>query len=467
VPDRPRVLVAVTYGFSVRYTVPTGLLDRLGEHCTPVVGLGWDDAELAGSLRAAGHEVVRLPDARLEPGYRALRKRLQVLQHHRLRSPTTRIERAYREQDYDGRTRVAATVRRWRDLWSVTRPGGATAAESVEPEAVRSGTNVAEFADALRSADVELVLSLTPYHDQDALLLWAARWAGTPSLTSVISFDNTTARERIAVRSERIVVWNRHNVDELHRGYPELGDEQVGVIGAPQFDLHHRPELVVDEAEWRSRLGIPADRPVVLYGAGPGFLVPGEAALVRLLDEGVDTGRIPGEPFLLVRRHPGDPAEPWRALSSELRHGRVVDPWAAGSNPFRGWPTHDDLVDQMSSFAHAAVHVNVSSSMTLDGAVFDRPQVGPRFVPGADVRAARQVRQLYDREHWWPITASGGLATADTPDELFAAVADGLTDPAARADGRRRMTEDLLTFTDGASTDRLIDEVRAGLGIRS
>ena len=40
-------------------------------------------------------------------------------------------------------------MRRWRDLWSVTRPGGATAAESVEPEAVRSGTNVAEFADFL------------------------------------------------------------------------------------------------------------------------------------------------------------------------------------------------------------------------------------------------------------------------------------------------------------------------------
>ena len=458
------MLVAITYGFSVRYALPTGLLERLGRVCTPVVGLGWDDAELTDVLHDDGLEVVRLPEPRLEPAYRALRKRLQVLQHHRLRSPTTRIERAYREQDYDGRTRTTATLRRWRDLWSVTRPGGAAAAESAEVDAVRTGTNVEEFATTLRDAEVDLVLCLTPYHDQDALLLWAARWAGIPSLTSIISFDNTTARERIAVRSERIVVWNRHNVDELHRGYPDLTGAQVGVIGAPQFDLHHRPELVVDETEWRSRLGLPADRPVVLYGAGPGFLVPGERELVRLLDDGIGAGRIPGDPYLLVRRHPGDAAEPWRALSDELRNGVVVDPWAAGSNPFRGWPSHDDLVDQMSSFAHAAVHVNVSSSMTLDGAVFDRPQVGPRFVPGADARAARQVRQLYDREHWWPITASGGLATADTPDELFAAVADGLSEPTARAAGRRRMVEDLLTFTDGASSGRLVDEVHAALG---
>ncbi len=462
-PDRPRVLVAITYGFSVRYAVSTGLLDRLAEVCTPVVGLGWDDDELQALLTDSGVEVVRLPDARVDASYRAVRKRLQVLQHHRLRSPTTRIERAYREQDYDSRTRATATLRRWRDLVAVTRPGGAAQLERAEPAAVRAGTNVADFERALGAADVDLVLSLTPYHDQDALVLWAARWAGVPSLTSIISFDNTTARERIAVRSERIVVWNRHNVDELHRGYPDLGVEQVGVIGAPQFDLHHRPELVVDESEWRDRLGLPADRPVILYGAGPGFLVPGERELVRLLDRRISEGRFPDDPYLLVRRHPGDPAEPWQQLSATLSAGTVVDPWAAGSNPFRGWPSTDDLIDQMSSFAHAAVHVNVSSSMTLDGAVFDRPQVGPRFVPGADPRAAKQVRELYDREHWWPITASGGLVTADSPDELVAAVTEGLQDPSARSAGRQRMVEDLLTFTDGRSSQRLVDEVRRAL----
>jgi hypothetical protein len=165
----------------------------------------------------------------------------------------------------------------------------------------------------------------------------------------------------------------------------------------------------------------------------------------------------------LVRRHPGDPAEPWQQLSATLSDGTVVDPWAAGSNPFRGWPSTDDLIDQMSSFAHAAVHVNVSSSMTLDGAVFDRPQVGPRFVPGADPRAAKQVRELYEREHWWPITASGGLVTADSPDELVAAITEGLRDPSAHSAGRQRMVEDLLTFTDGRSSHRLVDEVRRAL----
>lgn len=460
------MLLAITYGFSVRYSVPTGLLDALSGICTPVVGLGWDDDELQALLTDSSVDVVRLPDARIDASYRAVRKRLQVLQHHRLRSPTTRIERAYREQDYDSRTRTTATLRRWRDLAAVTRPGGAAELERAEPAAVRSGTNVDDFERVLGSADVELVLSLTPYHDQDALTLWAARWAGVPSLTSIISFDNTTARERIAVRSERIVVWNRHNVDELHRGYPDLDAEQVGVIGAPQFDLHHRPELVVDESEWRDRLGLPADRPVILYGAGPGFLVPGERELVRLLDRSISEGRLPDDPFLLVRRHPGDTVEPWQQLSETLTAGTVVDPWAAGSNPFRGWPSTDDLIDQMSSFAHAAVHVNVSSSMTLDGAVFDRPQVGPRFVPGADPRAAKQVRELYDREHWWPITASGGLATADSPDELLAAVTEGLRDPSARSAGRQRMVEDLLTFTDGNSSQRLVDEVHRALGDR-
>lgn len=457
-----RVLVAVTYGFTVRYLLPTGVLDQLADVCQPVVALGWDDAELIAEFAAAGIEVVRLPDAELDHTYRMFRRKMSIVHHGRLRSPSAPIERRQRRASVPSELeRRVGDLRRLKDRAELALPGRVAALERAEQAELDAGTNVEEFRRFVADVGVDAVVSITPYHDQDGLLLEAAHRVGVPSLTSVISFDNPTTRERILRRSERMLVWNRFNREELLRSYPDLTASRVGIIGAPQFDLHHRPELVLGEQEWRASLGLPADRPIVLYGGGPAGLVPNETRLVSLLDDAIDRGAVGGRPFLVVRRHPAEAPAAWHALGATLRHGVVVDPWAQGSNAHRGWPTTEDLVAQMSTLAHSRVHVNVCSSMTLDGAVFDRPQIGPRFVPGNDRSQQRQVRDLYEREHWFPITASGGLRTADDEAELVAALHAALGDPDAGRSGRARMVEELLTFTDGRCASRLVDEIDA------
>ena len=97
--------------------------------------------------------------------------------------------------------------------------------------------------------------------------------------------------------------------------------------------------------------------------------------------------------------------------------------------------------------------------MTVDGAAFDRPQIGPRFVPGLDRRDARQVRGLYEREHWFPVTSSGGLATADDAKQLRDEIATALTNPSARSDGRIKLLDSLLTVNDGRAAERLVGEI--------
>lgn len=457
-----RLLLPLTYGFSVRYALPTGLIGRLARRGDVVVGLPWPDPELERRLSELGAEVIELPDPELDYRYRVFRRRLALLRDRRLGSPTTRIRDARtRAALNDRRELVIHTMRRSQDRVGLALPGGARRVEAAEPAEVERGTNVAAFRDLLDRHDLGSVLSLTPYHDHDALLLWAARSTGRPSMTSVISFDNPTTRERLLVRSERMLVWNRFNADELVRSYPELSEEQIGVIGAPQFDLHHRPDLRVSRDEWCDRLGLPRDRPIILYGAGPASLVPGELELARRIDSAIGDRRIQGEPYLLVRRHPVDPPGTWAALAPELRHGTVVDPWTGGQATFRSWPSDDEIVVQMSSLAHAEVHVNVCSTMSLDGAVFDRPQVGPTFVPGASAAVRRQIRSFARQEHWRPIALSGGIAPARNEEELVHEIGTALHDPAERRSGRRRMVADILTFDDGRSTDRLVDEVVA------
>lgn len=464
-PGGRRLLVPLTYGLSVRYAVPTGLLDQLGRNHEVVVGLGWDDTVLAGELGALGHEVVTLPSPRLDHDYRMFRRKLLELRDLRLDSPTTPMRIARQRAELPDRPTLALdSARRAVNRLQLRWPGAIEALERAEPEQIDRGTNVDEFETFLDDHHIDAVLSFTPYHDQDALLMWSARRSGRATVTSVISFDNPTTRERLVVRSPTVAVWNRHNREQLARTYPDLDAGSIAITGAPQFDLHRRTELVVDREEWARRVGVPRDRPVILYGAGPSVMLPNEERLVALIDDAIESGAIPGRPYLLVRRHPVDPAGSWMGVASDLRNGTVVDPWAEGPDSFRSWPSAADMELQMSTLCHAEVHVNVCSSMSLDGAMFDRPQIGPSFLPGATPAELGRFRGFYRQEHWLPIGRSGGVAQVDTPAQLVSELASALREPEARAEGRRRMIAEVLTHDDGASTARLVEVVGTALG---
>jgi len=452
-----RVVVPVTYGFSVRYLLHAGVLEEMRTRCHPVVALGWDDPDLVEEFERRGFEVRSLPGSRIEHGFRKYWQRVAAVHERRLDSPSM----AYRRRRWDRyrapKTRAIQLGRRVVDRGVTLAPGRADALVAAEEAETVAGTNLVEFERFLSEVRGDAVLSVTPYHDQDRLLVWAGVRAGVPVARVVTSFDNPTIRGRLPGRSEVVGVWNRYNADEILRSHPEVADAAVTVLGAPQFDLHRRPDLVMPEDEWRRSLGIPEGRPVVLYGAGPSLLVPHEPALVAELDAAMRERPLPGDPFVLVRKHPSDTGAGWDRLDLAADRGTVVSAWGTGADPKRNWPTEDDLVVQMSTLAHCAVHINVCSSMTLDGAMFDRPQISPVFVPGATATEKRVIRNLYRQEHWQPLARSGGVEVARDVDSLWAAVRAALVDPAAGHEGRRRMIGEVLTHDDGGSSRRLAE----------
>ena len=60
---RPKLLVLLTYGFSVRYLFSTGLVEMLADECELVIGLGFQDETLEELATSQGLEVVYLPEA--------------------------------------------------------------------------------------------------------------------------------------------------------------------------------------------------------------------------------------------------------------------------------------------------------------------------------------------------------------------------------------------------------------------
>ena len=379
--SRLRVGIPVTYQFSVRYVLHTGLLRRLAEVLDPVVLLSWDDPDLVGRLEGAGAEVRTLPDGVMGDAYLRHRRMVDLLFLSRLDSPTTAIDRRRRDAIYSRPTQLRRRLRRVVESVPPRLPGGSERILGRERDLLATDTDIDEVTRQTDALGLDAVCSVTPYHRREELFLRAVERRGLPALASIISFDNPTSRPWMPVTFDRYLVWNRQNRDELVRSYPEVDPDRVVVTGAPQLDFYANPRWRWDEEGWRRRLGLPSDAPVVLFGGGPSVIVPHETQFLAHLDDAVAAGALPDDPVLLFRRHPMEPPETWTSTLARCRHVVNDEPWALGPTGRVETSTAgtEDIERLVSTLAHSAVHVSTSSTMTVDGAWFDRPQVGPAY----------------------------------------------------------------------------------------
>ncbi|MGN6695247.1 MAG: hypothetical protein ACTHN0_13815 [Aquihabitans sp.] len=461
---RPRLLVPITIHFSVRYVVRTGLLARLRTVCDPVLALSWDDDDLVADLETEGVEVVRLPDPRVDRQVEDLLATLAFGFAHRLASPSTAIDRRRLHVDRPAGIRVRRWASWWRARARALRPGAQAAAEAALPAALEAGSNIDAYGAFLREHRIDVVFSITPYVAQELVLLHAVARAGLPRLTSISSFDNITTRPPLPVSFDRYLVWNQANAREVLRAYP-VAPADVAVVGPAQFDFYADPARVRPAETWRAAVGVPAGVPTLLYGAGPPTIAPHEAQYVEHLLAAIDDGSLPSDLHVVLRRHPADLPTRWERFGSHPAV-RFDDPGALGADSLRPGQVNlqdDQITDLCSSLAHTDVHVSVSSTMTLDGACYDKPQIGPAYDDEGGRAQRRRAIELYDREHFLEIVGSGGLELARSRAELVDLVGRALADPARLHAARRPMLDLLGGPIEGHATERVAAEVAAYL----
>jgi hypothetical protein len=206
--------------------------------------------------------------------------------------------------------------------------------------------------------DVLLVTPLLYFGSRQVDYVRAARARSIPSVLAVGSWDHLTTKGLIHELPDRIVVWNelqRTEAVELHGARPE----QVTVTGAQAYDhwFTTRPSTARDV--FCAHVGLPADRPYLLYLCSSPFIAPREVDVVRRWIGAVRGGRCDRlrTVGILVRPHPQNAAQ-WTDVDlSEFGHA-VVYP-RGGANPI-GLDARSEYYDSI-YHSHAVVGVNTSA----------------------------------------------------------------------------------------------------------
>lgn len=238
----------------------------------------------------------------------------------------------------------------------------------------------------------------------------AARALGIPSVAGVASWDNLTTKSLMHVMPDRVIVWNdlqRREAVALHGAT----NDQVIVTGAQLFDqwFDWRPPL--SHAAFCAKVGLPADRPYVLYvGSGP-FIGPGEPAFVQRWLRSLRSFDDPAvaEAPVMIRPHP-----------RHYRHWLAADfqPFA----PAVLWPRYDDWTpfepgyadDFAASMHYSAAVVGINTSAMIEAGILG--------CPVSTIRAREFAYAQEGTPHFeYFRNAAGGLVYEhDTEEEQFA-----------------------------------------------
>jgi hypothetical protein len=312
------------------------------------------------------------------------------------------------------------------------------------------------------STTLTLATNRRPSLDLAAVL--AARRLGIPSGTLVQSWDNLSSKASVIPPwLDRYWTWSQAMSEELVALYPEIPAERVKVVGSPQFDFHRRPELLEPREQYCARMGLDPGRPIVLLGTGTAVRLPNEPEtvldVVRALRQRLCHLQV------LVRLHPKDDGQRWEGRHQELeRLGTMLQlttpptPMDAGGFV----PPADFYREQVNALWHAAAVINISSTLTVDAALLDRPVICLAYDAQPDPKFPEGRARLYAySSHYAPLVATGGVTMAASAAECVRAVEAYLGDPGLHRERRRKIVQIVAGPADGRAGERLAAEVAA------
>ena len=298
----------------------------------------------------------------------------------------------------------------------------------------------------------------------DRIFLRAAKRKKFFVLGTIRAWDNLTSKGVIQLLPDKLIV-HTHIMKELAVRLAGMPEEYIYVSGIPHYDIFFKPPLKSRE-KFLKMLGIPPERKIVL--AAP-FLYSHTSSSLKIINEltsAIDDGRLPKDTQILVRYRPGTPPidEKLFRPSQNLTITKPCSQYFPVRNiqmSTKDWEfSPEDFELLMNSLYWSDVTINTMSTLSIDAAVFDKPVINVRFDADPQTPPKHSVSVLLKHDHYKSIEASGGVKRVWNMGELVEAVRRYLEDPSLDREGRKRMVEEQVEFTDGLSGRRTADYIK-------
>ncbi|MCB9809992.1 hypothetical protein H6781_00145 [Candidatus Nomurabacteria bacterium] len=294
--------------------------------------------------------------------------------------------------------------------------------------------------------------------DFDVPVSVLARRKGIPIVGMVRSWDNLNNHGLLAFYPDKFIVQNEwlKTATSLYQG---VGKNNLpkDIVGLPHYDSYKKPSRYIKpREEFFNSLGLDYKKKLILLGGSDFYY--SEDSLPKKLNVAIDSGVIKENVQVVFRPHP-------RSLFS-------IDDYKLGGmknvildDAFSGDSLFTDAEKFINLLYYSDIIVNISSTLSIDAAVFDKPAICINFDDESKrLSKNQQVHRLYDSfDHYERLVATGGVRTPGSFDKFICDINEYLDDSSLDREGRQEIIKLFVSPFDGVSGVRLASIVRQHL----
>lgn len=312
-----------------------------------------------------------------------------------------------------------------------------------------------QAASLLRELKPSVILSTGPFQFEQPAVFAEAKKLSIPTIAYITSWDNVTTKNRMVFDYDAYIVWSEQTKKELEEFYPLSKKKPIYKIGAPQFDVFFQSKFYQTREEFCRAQNLDPTLPIIVYAIGsPNFLQEHHGAVH--LSERIFNGEL-GKVQMLVRPHPmhdkGELKTFFQKYEPQVRLQESAD-----SDKRLNERTQDEkqIVEWINTFRHADVVVNLSSTVTVDAAIFDKPVINLDYDPQPGQTDQELIKEINHKwNHFKPIAESGGVWLVNNTDEMVHAIKTYLKNPELHKAKRRWIAEYVCGYLDGKCGERI------------
>lgn len=299
----------------------------------------------------------------------------------------------------------------------------------------------------------------------DRIFMRAAKRMKIFILGMVRSWDNLTAKGLIQTMPDKLIAQTNFMKRDAMK-YGDMKEEDIKVLGVPQFDFYFRSPSISKE-EFFNKLGIPFGRRILL--CAPFFDTYSTSSGIKIINRlawAIDEGLLPANLHLLVRYRPESLPEDENG-ETFLSHPRITVTKPFSKSFVRNSERRPDYEFSQSdvellvnSLRYSDVTMNTISTLTIDAIALDKPVINIRFDGDPETPPAYRVALFSGYDHYNFIENLGGASLAYNMEELIALIKKYLENPLFCAEGRKKVKDELVEFTDGFSGKRFASYIK-------
>lgn len=278
-----------------------------------------------------------------------------------------------------------------------------------------------------------------------APFLYAAIQSKIPVSSFIFSWDNLASKGRMLGTFDYFLVWSHLMKDELLYSYPNVKEENVRVVGTPQFEPYVMEKYETKREEFYRKFHLDTNIKIICYSCADVSIGQNDPIVIKTIANAIKNKSITTETQLIVRTSPAEDDTRFKLIREEFPEIRWnVPKWMlTRENHAESWsqrvPGEEDITDLRSLLENVDVNVNMCSTMSLDFMLFDTPVINTVF--GNPENGLYNDQRFLKYDHFKKVVDSHSVTIAKNKEELIEQINEALDNPKARAPQRKAMID--------------------------